>query len=77
MTLEGLWDMFEGYSAEMCSRKIPLLTMGGRAEGPACADMGARTPIGASGISTIKNRPKLLLQKAKIMSGHPCARELT
>ena len=50
MTLEGVWEMFEGYSAETCAGKIPLLPMGGRAEGPACADTGARTPIGASGI---------------------------
>jgi hypothetical protein len=31
-------------------RKFPLVLMGGRAEGLACADPGARTPIGASGI---------------------------
>ena len=42
--------MFEGYSAETCARNIPLVPMGGGAEGPACADTGARTPIGASGI---------------------------
>ena len=30
-------------------RKFPLVSMGGRAEGLACADPGARTPIGASG----------------------------
>ena len=29
--------------------KFPLISMGGRAEGLACADPGARTPIGASG----------------------------
>ena len=38
MTLDGLGEMFEGYSAEMCAIKIPLVPMGGRAEGPACAD---------------------------------------
>ena len=32
------------------SEKFPLVSMGGRAEGQACADPGARTPIGASGI---------------------------
>ena len=37
--------MFEGDSAEHFS----LMMMGGRAEGLACADLGARTPIGASG----------------------------
>ena len=30
-------------------QKFPLVLMGGRAEGLACADPGARTPIGASG----------------------------
>ena len=33
----------------MCAEKFPLVLMGGRAEGLACADPGARTPIGASG----------------------------
>ena len=40
MTSEGLGEMFEGDSA---------VSMGGQAEGLACADPGARTPIGASG----------------------------
>ena len=34
----------------MCAEKFPLVSMGGRAEGLACADPGERTPIGASGI---------------------------
>ena len=38
--------MFEGDSADMCAGKFPLVSM----EGLACADPGARTPIGASGI---------------------------
>jgi hypothetical protein len=49
MTSEGLGEMFEGDSAETCSVKFPLVSMGGRAEGLACTDPGARTPIGASG----------------------------
>ncbi len=49
-TLEGLGEMFEGYSAETCWGKIPLVPMGVQGKGPACADTGARTPIGASGI---------------------------
>ena len=53
MTLEGLGEMFEGYSAEMCVGKFPLMSMGGRAEGLVCADPGARTPIGVSGISSV------------------------
>ena len=40
--------MFEGDSADTCAEKFPLVPMGGWAEGPACADTGARTPIGAS-----------------------------
>ena len=39
--------MFEGDSADMCAGKFLLVLMGGRAEGLACADPGARTPIGA------------------------------
>jgi hypothetical protein len=41
--------MFEGDSADMCAGKFPLVSMGGRKEGLACADTGARSPIGASG----------------------------
>ena len=48
MTSEGLGEMFEGDSADTCAGKFPLVLMGGRAEGPACADPVARTPIGAS-----------------------------
>ena len=36
--------MFEGYSADTRAGKFPLVSMGGRAEGLACADPGARTP---------------------------------
>ena len=49
MTSEGLGEMFEGDSADMCAGKFLLVSMGGRAEGLACADPVARTPIGASG----------------------------
>jgi hypothetical protein len=34
---------FEGYSADTCAEKFPLVSMWGRAEGLACADPGART----------------------------------
>ena len=47
MTFEGLGEMIEGYSADMGAGKFPLASMGGRAEGQACADSGARTPIAA------------------------------
>ena len=39
MTSEGLGEMFE----------FTIVSMGGQAEGLACADPGARTPMGASG----------------------------
>ena len=48
MTSDGLGEMFEGDSADTCSEKFPLMLMGGRAEGPACADPGARTPMGTT-----------------------------
>ena len=37
--------MFEGDSADTCAGKFPLVSMGGRVEGLACADPEARTPI--------------------------------
>jgi hypothetical protein len=49
MTSEELGEMFEGDSADTCAGKFPLVSMGGRAEGLACAHSGARTPIGACG----------------------------
>jgi hypothetical protein len=38
MTYEGLGEMFEGDSADMCTGKFLLMSMRGRAEGLACAD---------------------------------------
>ena len=35
-----LGKMFEGDSADMCGGKFPLMSMGGRAEGPTCVDPG-------------------------------------
>ena len=49
MTPRGLGELLKGDSADMCAGKFPLVSMGGRAEGLACIDRGARTPIGASG----------------------------
>jgi hypothetical protein len=49
MTSEGLGEMSEGNSGDTCAGEFPLVSMGGRAEGLACADPGARTPISASG----------------------------
>ena len=48
MTSEGLGEMFEGDYADTCARKLPLVSMECRAEGLACADLGARTHIGTS-----------------------------
>ena len=53
MTSEGLGEMFEGDSAGHFAEKFPLMSMGGQAEGLACADPGARAPIGVSGILLI------------------------
>ena len=52
--------MFEAGSADMCVEKIPLMLMGGRAEGLACADLGARTPIGVSGNFLTLSKPSTL-----------------
>ena len=46
MTLEGLGEMFEGYSEETCGRKIPTVPMGAEQR-----VLRARTPIGVSGNS--------------------------
>ena len=40
--------MFEGDSEDTCGEEFPLMSMGGRAEGLACADPGATNPIGMS-----------------------------
>ena len=45
MNSDGLWEMFEGDFADIYAGKFYLVSMGGWAEGPACADPGARTPL--------------------------------
>ena len=52
MTSEGLGEMFEGDSADTCAEFFLLMMMGGRAEGLACADPGAKTPISVGGNCT-------------------------
>jgi hypothetical protein len=42
----GEGDMFEDDFGDTCGGKFPLVSMRGRAEGLACAETGARTPIG-------------------------------
>ena len=49
MNSDGFGEMFEGDSADTLAGKFQLVSMGCRAEGLACADPVARTPIGASG----------------------------
>ena len=46
MTSEGMWEVFEGDSADTCTGKFPLVSMGGRADRKACAD-GERGPPSA------------------------------
>ena len=55
MTFEGLGEMIEGYSADTGAGKFPLVSLGGRAEGLACTDPGAKTTIGASGFFFFKS----------------------
>ena len=46
MTSEGLGEVFKGDSADTCGGKFPQVSMGGRANGQACAD-GERGPPSA------------------------------
>ena len=48
MTYDGLGEMFEGDFIDTTADKFPLVSMGCWAEGLACTDPGAKTPIGAS-----------------------------
>ena len=66
MTSEGLVEMFEGDSADMCAEKFPLVSMGGQADGIRCADPGVRTPIGASGNFSILRLNYSLLGKGQL-----------
>ena len=61
MIPEGLGETFDGDFTDMCAGKFPLMSMGGQAEGLACADVEARTPIGVSGNFHILSRDQLLL----------------
>ena len=45
--------MFKGDSKNKCGGNFSLMSMGGQAEGLACADPGARTSIGVSGNFTL------------------------
>ena len=58
MTSEGLGEVFKGDSADMCAGKFPLVSMGGRANGQACAD-GERGPPSARAEILISNQLKI------------------
>ena len=70
MTFEGLGEMYEGDSADMCADKLPRVSMGGRADGP--ADPGARTHIGASrnygSVSETRNCQKVSVFQALVLN---------
>jgi hypothetical protein len=46
MTSDELGEVFKGDSADMCAGKYPLVSMGRRANGQACAD-GEKGPPSA------------------------------
>ena len=64
MTSEGLGEMFEGDFADTCTEKFPPMSMGGRAEGKVCADLGAKTPIDFSGNKTSGELSKFISSKS-------------
>ena len=55
--------------------KAIQVSMGGRAEGLACAELGARTPIGGSGINPLncQNNSQIILPEGLVM-WHNCKR---
>ena len=53
MTSEGLGEGFEGDSADMCAGKCPLVSMGGRANGQACADGERGPPLARKELYTV------------------------
>ena len=69
MTSEGLGEMFEGDSADTLAEIFSLVSMGGRAEGLPCADLGARTPISVSGIPIF---PVILLLSVQRQQREDC-----
>ena len=52
--------MFQTFCPKTMDQKFLMVLLGGRAEGTACADQGARNPHGTS-----KNLPTLLLERFK------------
>ena len=60
MTSEGLGEMFEGDSADMCAGKFPLMSMGGRADRQACADGERGPPSARAKISLVSTHSSVL-----------------
>ena len=70
MTSEGLGEMFEGNSADTRAGKFPLVLMGDGVESLACADLGARTPIGASrNFSSVISLPSKIIMNVSLEKG--------
>ena len=61
MTLEGLGEVFKGDSADTGAGKFPLVSMGGRVNGQACAD-GERGPPSARAEIFIHNTQSFFLR---------------
>jgi hypothetical protein len=68
MTSERLGEMFKGDSADTCAGKFLFVSMGGRANGQACAD-GERGPPLA--------RTEILNQRCMSFSAHIFQPDLT
>ena len=63
-------EMFEGDAADTCDGKFPLMSTLGQVEGLACADPGARTPIGVSGnLSLVYKANKEIFKAVNTPSG--------
>jgi hypothetical protein len=69
MTYDGLGEVFEGDSAVTPVGKFLLTSMGSGGEGLACADPGAKTPIGVSGNLIFPSFFLLLVTVTKIPEG--------
>ena len=77
MTSKGLGELFEADSVDTSAGKFPLVSMGGQAEGLACADLRARNPIGASGnlvslwhiVRQARNQSSVFINFLNLVSG--------
>ena len=60
MTSEEFVEMFEGDSADICAGKFPLVSMGGRAEGLACASGNCILLTKHNGLLLLDSLPLLI-----------------